>query len=116
MSSNLINNAIINKIIKCSYNINNNDFNDAMEEYITNISNIQLDSIPEFIPCNKKLYITRPKMRELIRGWLKIKLPQFFRQRTYENYDEINNCNIKKFEDIIEIAIQIMTNKQRGIN
>ena len=110
-----INNVITNKIIACCYNIDNNNFDDAMEEFIIKISNIQLDSINGFIPCDKKLYITRPKMRELMRSWLKIKLPQFFKQRTYESYDEINNCNFKKFEDTIEKAVKIISQKQRGI-
>ena len=114
-SYDIINKVITTKIIKCCYNIDNNNFDDAMEEFITKISNIQLDSINAFIPCNKKLYITRPKMRELMRSWLKIKLPQFFKETTYENYDEINYCNIKKFEDTIEKAVVIMSNKQRNI-
>jgi hypothetical protein len=55
-------------------------------------------------------------MRELMRSWLKINLPQFFKERTYENYDEINNCNFKKFENTIEQAVKIISQKQRGIN
>ena len=107
--------AIISKITKSTSGIKNTDFTSAMEEFITNISNIQLDTIPEFIPCDKKLHLTRPKMREEIRNNLKPRLPQFFKERGYENYDEINGCSIDKFEDTIEEAVKILVKKQQGI-
>ena len=56
-----------------------------MTEFISNISNIKLDTIPDFIPCDKKLHLSRPKMREEMRSNLKIRLPQFFKERDYEN-------------------------------
>lgn len=68
-----------------------------MTEFITNISNIQLDTIPDFIPCDKKLHLTRPKMREEMRSNLNRRMPQFFKESGYENYDEINSCCIDKF-------------------
>ena len=86
--------AIISKITKATSGIKNTDFTSAMEEFITNISNIQLDTIPDFIPCDKKLHLTRPKMREEMRNNLKGRLSQFFKERGYENYDEINGCYI----------------------
>jgi hypothetical protein len=107
--------AIISKITKATGGIKNTDFTSAMEEFITNISNIQLDTIPDFIPCDKKLHLTRPKMREEMRNNLKGRLPQFFKERTYENYDEINGCSIDKFEENIEEAVKILVKKQQGI-
>ena len=53
----------------------------AMTQFITNISNVDLNTIPNFIPCGKKLYLTRPKMHKSIRGSLEICLPQFFYQK-----------------------------------
>jgi hypothetical protein len=107
--------AIISKITKSTSGIKNTDFTSAMEEFITNISNIQLDTIPEFIPCDKKLHLTRPKMREEMRYNLKGRLPQFFKERGYENYDEINGCSFEKFEENIEEAVKILVKKQQGI-
>ena len=79
------------KILQCKSCYNNKEtyndyFYDAMTEFITNISNIQLYTIPDFISCDKKLHITRPKMREEMRNNLKPRLPQFFKERGYENY------------------------------
>jgi N-acyl-D-aspartate/D-glutamate deacylase len=106
--------AIISKITKATSCIKNIDFTGAMTEFITNISNIQLDTIPDFIPCDKKLHLTRPKMREEMRNNLKRQMPQFFKKRGYENYDEINGCSIDKFEETIEAAVNILVKKQQG--
>ena len=110
-----IGSAIISKITKASSGIKNIDFTGAMTEFITNISNIHLDTIPDFIPCDTKLHLTRPKMREEMRNNLKARLPQFFKQRGYENYDEINGYSIEKFEETIEEAVKILVKKQQGI-
>ena len=110
-----IGSAIISKITKATNGIKNIDFTGAMTEFIANISNIQLDTIPNFIPCDKKLHLTRPKMREEMRNNLKPRLPQFFKERGYENYMEINGCCIDKFEETIEEAVNILVKKQQGI-
>ena len=107
--------AIISKITKATSGIKNTDFTSAMADFITNVSNIQLDTIPDFIPCDTKLHLTRPKMREEMRNNLKARLPQFFKERGYENYGEINGCSIEKFEETIEEAVKILVKKQQGI-
>jgi hypothetical protein len=107
--------AIISKITKATSCIKNTDFTGAMAEFITNISNIQMDTIPDFIPCDKKLHLTRPKMREEIRNNLKHRLPHFFTERFHENYNKINGCGIDKFEATIEEAVKILVKKQQGI-
>jgi len=109
-----IGSAIISEITNATSGIKNTDFTGAMTEFITNISNIQLDTIPDFIPCDKKLHLTRPKMREEMRNNLKKRMPQFFKESGYENYDEINGCSFDKFEDIIEEAVNILVKKQQG--
>ena len=48
------------KITKATSGITNTDFTGAMTEFITNISNIHLDTIPDFITCDKKLHLKRP--------------------------------------------------------
>ena len=110
-----IGSAIISKITNATRGIKNIDFTGAITEFIANISTIQLDTIPDFIPCDKKLHLTRPKMREEMRNNLKPRLPQFFKQRGYENYDVINGCCIDKFEETIEEAVNILVKKQQGI-
>ena len=109
-----IGSAIISKITKATSGIKNTDFTGAMTEFIANISNIQLDTMSDFIPCDKKLHLTRPKMREEMRNNLKPRLPQFFKERGYENYEEINGCCIDKFEETIEEAVNILVKKQQG--
>ena len=110
-----ISSAIISKITKATSGIKNTDFTGAMTEFITNISNIQLDTIPDFIPCDKKLHLTRPKMREEMRNNLKPRLSHFFKERFHENYEEINGCCIDKFEETIEEAVKILVKKQQGL-
>ena len=112
---NKIGSAIISKITNATNGIKNIDFTGAMTEFIANISNIQLDTIHNFIPCDKKLHITRPKMREEMRNNLKPRLPQFFKERGYESYTEINGCRFDKFEETIEEAVKILVKKQQGI-
>ena len=110
-----IGSAIISKITNATNGIKNIDFTGAMTEFIANISNIQLDTIPNFIPCDKKLHLTRPKMREEMQNNLKPRLPQFFKERGYENYMEINGCRFDNFEETIEEAVNILVKKQQGI-
>jgi hypothetical protein len=50
-----------------------------------------------------------------MRNNLKPRLPQFFKERGYENYMEINDCCIDKFEETIEEAVNILVKKQQGI-
>jgi len=107
--------AIISKITRATNGIKNTDFTGAMAEFISNISNIQLDTIHDFIPCGKKLHLKRPKMREEMRSNLKGLLHQFFKERFHENYMEINGCCIDKFEETIEEAVNILVKKQQGI-
>lgn len=109
-----MNTKILDKIRSATKNINNPDFIDTMDTFIKNISNIELKTIPEFIPCDKKLYITRPKMREEIRKLLKPKLHKFFKEIGHENYTEINGCTFRKFENIIEETVKILVKKQQG--
>ena len=54
-------------------------------------------------------------MREEMRNNLKPRLPQFFKERGYENYMEINGCRFDKFEETIEEAVNILVKKQQGI-
>ena len=50
----IVRSKITNKTI---YNINKTNFDDAMTEFIINISNIQFP--PSFIHCGRKLYVSR---------------------------------------------------------
>ena len=47
--------------------------------------------------------------------YLLYRLPQFFKERGYENYMEINGCCIDKFEETIDEAVNILVKKQQGI-
>lgn len=110
-----MNRAILNKIIHATCGIHDTDFNNAMTHFINNISDVDLNAIPGFQPCGKKLYITRPKMREEIRLNLKLRLPQFFKERGYSDFDEINGCTHMAFETTLELAIKILVSKQQAI-
>jgi hypothetical protein len=107
-------NDIIREISIASSGITDTNFTNAMAQFITNIYNIKLNTIDDFIPCDKKLYLTRPKMREEMRKYLKGRMHHFFKERNYENYEEINGCNLYQFEENIEIAVKILAKKQQG--
>ena len=53
-------------------------------------------------------------MREEIRNNLKRRISNFFKEIGYKHYDEINGCNIGKFEHTIEEAVKILVKKQQG--
>ena len=110
---------ILDKIIEATYDkiatVQHANFDDALSQFITNINNIQLDRIPEFTPCGRKLYVTRPKMREEIRKKFSSNLNwQFFKEVNHWEYDYINDGDRRKFEDKLEDAIKILAKKQQG--
>ena len=65
----IVRSKITNKTI---YNINKTNFDDAMTEFIINISNIQFP--PSFIHCGRKLYVSRTEMYYLINDLIRYHL------------------------------------------
>lgn len=111
--------AILDKILEATYDkiadVQHVNFEDALSQFITNINNIQLETIPDFTPCGRKLYLTRPKMREEIRYNFSYNLKwQFFKEVNHWEYDYINVTDHRKFEDKLEEAIKILAKKQQG--
>ena len=104
--------SIINSIVK----IRTNDWNEAKQQIINNFNNINLyNLIDNYEPCNKKLYITRPKMRETMIIFIN-SLNQFFKQVSYDSYKARDGYNIKleDISELIEICVKIMVIKQQG--
>ena len=105
---------ILSKIIEATY-VQHDNFDVALSQFIANINSIKLDAIPEFTPCTRKLYVTRPKMRVEIRKEFSANLKwQFFKEIGHYEYDYINNRYRRKFEEKLEEAIKILAKKQQG--
>ena len=118
----IVRSKITNKTI---YNINKTNFDDAMTEFIINISNIQFPQ--SFIHCGRKLYVSRTEMYYLINDLIRYHLKQFFKQDDGISY--LNNDNeyyktgdgiyengycLLKLEVALEKALDILTKAQRG--
>lgn len=93
--------------------ITNTNFTNVMNDIIVYVENIDMDSNNNFIPCGRKLYITRPKMRVLLRRWIQSWLPYFFEEIGYKTYKHRYDTNIE-FEDTIEKIVKILARKQQG--
>ena len=118
----IVRSKITNKTI---YNINKTNFDDAMTEFIINISNIQFP--PSFIHCGRKLYVSRTEMYYLMNDLIRFHLKQFFKQDDGISY--LNNDNeyyktgdgiyengycLLKLEVALEKALDILTKAQKG--
>ena len=111
--------AILDKIVEATYDniaeVQHVNFEDVLSQFITNINNIKLETIPDFTYCGNKLHLTRPKMREEIRNNFSYNLRwQFFKEVNHWKYDYINGSDCRKFEDKLEEVIKILVKKQQG--
>ena len=103
-------------IFNCIYNAKNIslDWYEYKNNIIQNLNNINfIDSIEDYIPCKRILYITRPKMRVLLYRLI-TNNNKLFKEVGYDKYvfkdEEINFSIVYTF---IEGCIKILTKKQQ---
>ena len=106
---------IILIIQNCISSVKTTDFTIAKQEIIENFNNINFNnSIVDYKPCDRKLYLTRPKIRELIRNTTHL-LNQFFTEQGYNYYvpKQDSGVTLSDVEEIVEIGTKIIAKKQQ---
>jgi len=113
-NSKIVIEAIISQKIFDEHNVC--DWKQYKENIIRSLNNINyMESIKNYVPCERKLYLTRPKMRIL----LYLRLQQnsnIFKEVGYEKYEGRNEpiSFIKDLSTFVEECVKILVNKQRG--
>ena len=106
--------GIISSNIFSEWNLT--DWNEYKENVLRNFNSIDFtESIGNYVPCQRKLYITRPKMRELLRRFLYLNT-NIFRETGYESYESKTGCEIT-FHNMcyfVEDCVKILAKKQQG--
>jgi hypothetical protein len=103
-------------IEKCILEIKTDNIEVAKKELLDKFSNMKMEEIiKDFKPCDRILYCSRPKLKELIKNSLN-NLPQFYKEVSWNIYVPINKIyNIEDYaEDIIDSSIKIIVDKQKG--
>ncbi len=83
---------------------------------ISNIRNIEFYSkIENYIPCEKRLYVTRPRMRELLYHAI-VSNKNIFVEVGYNNYrcKEAYGITHDEIYEFIEECVKIIIKKQQG--
>jgi hypothetical protein len=95
------------------------DWKQYKDNVILNFNNINFtESIENYIPCQRKLYITRPKMREILHCRLTQLNDNIFQEVNYDTYaprQEYDIC-FKDICDFIEECVKILSRNQQGKN
>ena len=106
---------ILSIVDRCINPIKNTNIDDALAQIITNFREIRLEEkVPNFRPCDKKLYVTHSKIRVQFRDCF-YRLEQFFKEGGYNEFIPIyDNYNANLIENTIEICVDILVKKQRG--
>jgi len=93
------------------------DWKQYKDNIIRNFNNINFaESIENYIPCQRKLYMTKPKMRLFLHTRLLQLNKNIFRDVNYDTYAPKEGYEIK-FHDIcqfIEECVIILGKKQQG--
>jgi hypothetical protein len=86
---------------------------------IQNFNNINyLSSIENYIPCQRKLYITKPKLRGIVYFRLQQLNDNIFQEVGHEQYEPRKEYKItfKEICDFVEKCVIILAKKQQGKN
>jgi predicted peroxiredoxin len=104
-------------IEKCILEIDTDDIEIAKKELLDKFRAMKMDEIiKDFKPCDRILYCSRPKLKELLKNTM-YNLKQFYREVSWNIYMPINKTkNIEDYiEDIIESGVKIIVDKQKGL-
>ena len=91
------------------------DWNKYKENIIRNFRDINyMESIANYVPCQRKLYITRPKLRMILHLRLK-RNKNIFQEIGYEIYEPIKErITFDDFNKFVEDCVKILVAKQQG--
>ena len=95
------------------------DWKQYKDNVINNFNNINfIESIENYIPCQRKLHITKPKMRLMLHCRLSQLNKNIFQEVNYDTYDPRieYNINFRDICDFVEECVVILARKQQGKN
>jgi len=107
--------VIINYLIKKSIlSINTDDWDDAKVQILHNLNNIQDFErvIENYVPCKKKLYISKKQLEKQIKKYL-FRLDNFFTKMTNETVIPRKDVDEEDITEIIELGTEIIIHKQQ---
>lgn len=110
----LSNKHIINSFIKNAIiSVKADDWDEAREEIINNLYGIDEFSeiINNYIPCKKKLYISKEQLKQQIKKYL-FRLDKFF-IKMIDEILPIKGVNEEEIDDIISLGTKIIIYKQQ---
>ena len=112
MDLSLIEGIILHEIFKEG---NICEWKEYKENIISNFNNINyMESIPNYIPCQRKLYLTRPKIRMILYSILQ-KNKNIFNEVGYEKYEsKKEKIRFKDISIFVEECVKILVKKQQG--
>lgn len=92
------------------------DWNTYKINIIRNLNNINFQkNIEKYIPCKRKLYLTRPKMRMILHFRIQQLNENIFQEVGHEHYEPKKEYNISWHEmcEFIEECVKILVKKQQ---
>lgn len=106
----IINNLIKNSIIS----INTDDWDEAREQIIHNLFNIEKFKkvIENYIPCKKNLYISKQQLEKQIKKYL-FRLDKFFIKLSDETVIPRKDIDEEEIKEIISLGTNIIIHKQQ---
>lgn len=96
----------------------NTNWNEYKVNILNNFSNINfMESIENYIPCQRKLHITRPKLREQLHNDIQRLNEKIFEEYNYDAYrpKEGYKITFKELCDFVEECVKILVKKQQLI-
>ena len=91
------------------------DWLEYKNNIIDNLNNINfMNSINNYIKCDKTLHITRPKLRTELYKYITCN-KKIFKEVGYNKYEQYEGYNINNSDiyDFIEICVKIIVKKQQ---
>jgi len=82
---------------------------------IDNLNNINfMNYIENYVKCNKKLYVTRPRLRTELYKYITCN-NKIFKEVGYNTYESHEGYNINRYDiyNFIEICVNIIVTKQQ---
>jgi hypothetical protein len=108
--------SIIELIIS-NYRDSINDWTEYKSLIIEKFNKINFNKkVNNYIPCDNKLYVTRPALRTFLTNHVWWKNMQFFRQVSNDDYEpkDYNIISREDFYKFIEDCVKIIAKKQQG--
>jgi hypothetical protein len=84
------------------------------ENIIKKLNKLKI-TFPNYIPCERKIYLTRPKLREVIRNLIQGNNIIYNKESPTISYPKSKKIQLET-EDFIKECVKILVDKQQGLN